>query len=146
MKTPQPLFLTLVILQAAVSGCHSPTGPAQFSEVPDYMLGRPKPQAAVAGVVPDHTLSQPKPQAALASIEIVGVQPGMEKSALVKGIRKTMGPASNVYPEPEMMRDAQKLADCAQAGDKVTLHVPRDFAKEMAHKLEEAGLIVRLPE
>ena len=70
----------------------------------------------------------------------------MEKSALVKGIRKTMGAASNVYPEPEMMRDAQKLVDCAQAGDKVTLHVPANMAKEMTHKLEAAGLIVKVPE
>ena len=128
MKNTRLLFLTLVMLQAAVSGCHSPTGPAQFGEVPNYMLG------------------QPRPQTAMADLEIVGAQPGLERTALAMGIRKTMGPSSNVYPEQEAMRDAQKLADCALAGDRVTVRVPRDLANGMVHKLEAAGLIVRLPE
>jgi hypothetical protein len=128
MKGPQLLFPTLVMLQGVVSGCHSPAKPAQFGEVPDYML------------------SPPKPREGMTNLEIVGAQPGMERTALAKGIRKTMGPASNVYPEQEVMRDAQKLADCALAGDKVTLRVPRDLAKGMAHKLEEAGLAVRSSE
>ena len=119
---------TLVMLQAIVSGCHSPTAPAQFSAVPDYML------------------SPPKPRQGTTNLEIVGAQPRMERTALAKGIRKAMGPASNAYPEQEVMRDAQKLADCALAGDKVTLRVPRDLAKGMAHKLEEAGLVVRSSE
>jgi hypothetical protein len=122
------LFLTLVLLQAALSGCHSPTGPDQFSDVPDYMLGRPKPRETMA------------------SLDIVGAKPGFERTALVQGIRKAMGASSNAYPEQDMMSDAQKLADLILAGEKVTLRVPRDLAQGMAHKLEEAGLIVRLPE
>jgi hypothetical protein len=128
MKTPQLLFLTLVMLQAAVSGCHSPTGSTQFSEVPEYMLGRPKPRAAVA------------------ALDIVSAQPGVERTALVKGIRNALGASSAAYPEQAMMSDAQKLADCALARDKVTLQVPRDLAGGMARKLEAAGLIVRLSE
>lgn len=128
MKSPQLLFLTLMMLQAALSGCHSPNKPEQFSEVPDYMLGRPKPRETMA------------------SLDIVGAKPGFERTALAKGIRKAMGASSNAYSEQDMMSDAQKLADCALAGDKVTLNVPRDLAQGMAHKLEEAGLIVRLSE
>jgi hypothetical protein len=57
-----------------------------------------------------------------------------------------MGPASTVYPEQDVMNDAQKLADCALAGDKVTLRVPRDLANGMVHKLEATGLVVKLAE
>jgi hypothetical protein len=128
MKTPQLLFLSFVMLQAALCGCQSPTRSAQFSDIPEYMMGRPKPGETMA------------------SLEIVGAKPGSERTALAKGIRQAMGPASAAYPEPEIMSDAQKLADCALAGDKVPLRVPRDLAKGMARKLEEAGLIVKLSE
>jgi hypothetical protein len=128
MKTPQLLFLTLVMLQAAVSGCQSPTQGVQFSEVPDSMFVRPAPREATA------------------ALDVVGAQPGLERTALVEAIRKAMGASSEAYPEVEMMRDAQKLADWALARDKVTLRVPRDLAGGVARKLEEAGLIVRLSE
>jgi hypothetical protein len=128
MKTPQFLLLTLVVFQGALSGCQSPTKPAQFSEVPDYMLGRTGARETIA------------------HLDVVGAKPGMERTALAQGIRKAMGPASTAHPEQVLMRDAQNLADCALAGDKVTLHVPRNLAGGMAHKLEEAGLIVRLSE
>jgi hypothetical protein len=128
MKCPHLLFLTLVMLLGAVSGCHVATQPAEFSDVPDYMVGKTRPRATVV------------------DIEIMGARPGMERTALVNGIRKAMGPASTVYPEREKMSDAQKLADSALAGSKVTLHLPPDMAKTMAHNLEEAGLVVRLSE
>jgi hypothetical protein len=128
MKSTQLLFLTLVLLQAAVSGCHAPSGSTQFSEVPDYMGGPAKPREAVA------------------VLDIVGAQPGLANIVLLKGIRKAMGPSSDTYPEEDMMRDARKLADCALAGEKITLRVPRDMASELAHKLEQAGLIVRSSE
>jgi hypothetical protein len=128
MKSPQLFLIALVVLQGAVSGCHSPSQSAQFSEVPDYML------------------SPPKPREGMTNIEIVGARPGLERTALGMGIRKAMGPASTDYPEQDVMRDAQKLADRALAGDKLTLRVPRDLANGMAHKLEAAGLIVRVSE
>ena len=128
MKGSYLLFLTLGMLVGAVSGCHVASQPGEFSEVPDYMVGKTRPQAT------------------LSDIEITGARPGMERTGLVKGIRKAMGPASTVYPEREKMSDAQKLADCALAGSKVTLHLPPDMAKSMARNLEEAGLIVRLSE
>ena len=128
MKNTQLLFLTLAMLQGAVSGCHSPAKPAQFSEVPNYMLG------------------QPGPRAAIADLDIVGVQPAVDRTALVKGIRKAMGPASDSYPEQEKMGDAVKLAERVLAGEKVTLHLPPDMAKGMARNLEAAGLIVKLSE
>ena len=128
MKRRQRLFLTFVMLQGALCGCHLPTKPPQFSEVPDYAL------------------SPAKPRKASADLEIIGARPGVERTALAQGIRKALGPASDVYPEPEKMGDAQKLADRVLAGDKVTLHLPADMAKEMAHGLEEAGLIVKLAE
>jgi hypothetical protein len=116
------------MLQGAASGCHLATKPAQFSEVPDYALG------------------QTKPRKATADLEIIGARPGVERTALVKGIRRAMGPASDNFPEQEKMGDAQKLADRVLAGDKVTLRLPPDMANGMAHDLEEAGLIVKLSE
>ena len=128
MKRPQLLLLTLGLLQGAVCGCHTTTQPATFSQIPDYAL------------------AQPKPRKAIADLEITGARPGVDKAALVQGIRKAMGPASNVYPEQEVMRDAQKLADLVLAGEKVTLRLPPDMAEDMANSLAEAGLIVRLTE
>jgi hypothetical protein len=100
------------------------TKPAQFSEVPDSTLG------------------QAKPRKAMTDLEILGARPGVERDALVKGIRKAMGPASDDYPEPEKMGDAQKLADRILAGNKVALRLPPDLANELAHSLEKAGLVV----
>ena len=128
MKGPHLLFLTLVMSLGAVCGCHVAPQSGEFSEVPGYMVGKPTPRATVA------------------DIDIMGARPGIERTALVKGIRKAMGPPSGVYPEREKMSDAQKLADSALAGSKVTLHLPPDLAKSMAHDLEEAGLIVRFSE
>src|ERR1035438_1811821 len=78
MKSPQLFLITLVVLQGAVSGCHSPSQSAQFSEVPDYML------------------SPPKPREGMTNLEIVGARPGLERTALGMGIRKAMGPSSDV--------------------------------------------------
>jgi hypothetical protein len=128
MKGQHLVFLTLGMLVGAVSGCHVSSQQSEFSEVPDYMVGKTRPQATVS------------------DIEITGARPEVDRTALVKGIRKAMGPPSSVYPEREKMSDAQKLADSALAGSKVTLHLPPDMAKSMAHNLEEAGLIVRLTE
>jgi len=128
MKGSQLLFLTLVMLQGAGSGCHSASKPVQFSEVPDYMVGRTKPREAMV------------------DLEITGAKPGLQEMALAAGIRKGMGPSSNVYPEPEMMRDAHKLANLVLARQKATLRLPRDLANSMAHDLEQAGLIVKLSE
>jgi hypothetical protein len=128
MKGPYLVFLTLGMLVGVVSGCHVSSQQSEFSEVPDYMIGKTRPQATVS------------------DIEIMGARLGMERTVLVKGIRKAMGPASTVYPEREKMSDAQKLADCALAGNKITLHLPPDMAKSMAHNLEETGLVVRLSE
>ena len=128
MKGPQLLLLTLVMVQGAVSGCHSAIQSAQFSEVPDYALGRAKPRKAVA------------------DLDILGAKPGVERDAVVKGIRKALGPSTNAYPEPEMQGDAQRLADQALAGTKTTLHLPPDMARDMARSLQEAGLIARLSE
>ncbi len=127
-KAPRLLLLALLLLQVAGSGCHAPTQTTEFSGIPDYMLG------------------QPRPRAVIAALDIVGARPGVEKTSLVKGIREAMGPASDSYPEPEKMSDAKKLADRVLAGDKVTLHLPPDMAKGMARNLEAAGLIVKLSE
>jgi hypothetical protein len=79
-------------------------------------------------------------------LEILGARPGVERAALVKGVRKALGPASDSFPEQEKTGDAQKLADRILAGNKVTLHLPPDLANEMAPRLGEAGLIVKLSE
>ena len=117
-----------MMLLGAASGCHLATKPAQFSEVPDAAPG------------------QAKPRKAMTDLEIVAARPGVEKAALVKGIRKALGPASDNYPEEEKMGDARKLADRVLAGNKVTLSLPPDVANELAHSLEEAGLVVKLSE
>jgi hypothetical protein len=128
MKRRRRLFLMLLMLQGAASGCHVATTAPQFSEVPDYAP------------------SQAKLRKASADLEIIGARPGVERTSLAQGIRKALGPASNIYPEQEKMGDAKKLADRVLAGDKVTLHLPADMANEMAHSLAEAGLIVKLAE
>jgi hypothetical protein len=126
------LLLTLVPLLAAASGCRAPSPPVQFGEVPDYMMT-------------DYNLDRPAPpRAAMVDLQILGARPGSERTALVKGTRKALGPASAAFPEQEKMRYAEKLTDRVLAGDKVTLHLPADMASSMARQLEEAGLIARV--
>ena len=128
MKRRHHLFLTLLMLLGAASGCHLATKPAQFSEVPDSALG------------------QAKPRKTMTDLDILGARPGMERAALVKGILKALGPPSDNYPEEEKTSDAQKLADRVLAGNKVTLRLHPDLSKELARSLGEAGLIVKLSE
>jgi len=128
------LLLTLMPLLAAVSGCHTPSPPVQFGDVPDYMMT-------------DYNLDHPAPpRAAMVDLQILGARPGVDRAALVKGTRKALGPASAAFPEQEKMRYAEKLTDRVLAGDKVTLHLPPDLANSMARQLEEAGLIARVSE
>ncbi len=129
MKSPPSLLLTLLLLQAGVSGCHTATQPVQFSEIPDYMMG---------GLT--------EPRAAMVDLEVLGARPGVDRTALVKGTRKALGPSSAAFPEQEKMSDAQKLADRVLAGNKVTLRLPPDLANAMALALKEAGFIVRVSE
>lgn len=128
VKRRQHLFLALVLLLGAVSGCHVGNQPAQFSEVPDSAL------------------DPAKPRKTMTELDILGARPGMERAALVKGILKALGPPSDNYREEEKAGDAQKLADRVLAGNKVTLRLHPDLAKELARSLGEAGLIVKLSE
>src|SRR5512135_559811 len=114
MKSSLFLLLTLVLLAAAVSGCGTTSPPTQFGEVPDYMMV-------------DYNLDRPAPpREAMVNLEILGARPGVERTALVSGIRKTLGPASAAFPEQEKLGRAQQLADRALAGNKVTLRLPPD--------------------
>ena len=128
------LLLTLVPLLAAVSGCRTPAPPVQFGGVPDYMMV-------------DYNLDCPAPpRAGMVDLQILGARPRVERTALVTGTRKALGPASDAFPEQEKMGYAEKLTDRVLAGNKVTLRLPPDMADSMARQLDAAGLIVRVSE
>jgi len=163
MKRPQLVFLVLPVCLGILWGCSSAANRARFQEVPPYMLGQTNPPPPQTNVVappkpqvanpvpqpppPEKTVAlKPTPPSETVELQIVGARPGVPRAALVKGIKNALGPPSPAYSERDQMSDALKLVDRVLAGEKVTLSLPPDMAKSMARSLEQAGLIVHLPE
>jgi len=135
-----PFQLVAPKTNAAPQPVPTMTNPAP-QPVPPTANAVPQPAPPSATVHP-----QPAPPPDTADLQIMGYRSGVTKVALVKGIKVALGPPSPAYPEQAQMSDAVKLADRVVAGEKVTLTLPADMAKEITRSLERAGLIIRLSE
>jgi hypothetical protein len=119
------VWLTCLALIEGFCGCRSVNNLAQFSGIPET--------------------NDPLQEVTL-RLEITRMQSGADPAGLASTIRRSYGPANNVYPTEAMDRDAEELAEKIIRGEKVVLRVRREDVNVFTQRYQAAGLTLRATE